>query len=135
MDRLVLRPVAEFQLDEAAIERFRTGYRAAFGAMASRDALYESVSAGRMHPGMEHWLPLFHEELALLTDYCPGWQLVLDHEADAAVSARDTQITDFCGARQEPGDDDPGMAYRPLPPDRLYPQRPNATRCSGPLCG
>ena len=121
MDRLVLRPVAEFQLDEAAIERFRTGYRAAFGAMASRDALYESVSAGRMHPGMEHWLPLFHEELALLTDYCPGWQLVLDHEADAAVSARDTQITDFYGARQEPGDDDPGMAYRPLPPDRLYP--------------
>ena len=121
MDQLVLRPVSEFQLDEAAVERFRTGYRAAFGAMASRDALYESVSAGRMHPGMEHWLPLFHEELGLLTDYCPGWRVVLDHEADAAVSARYTQITDFYGARQEPGDDDPGMAYRPLPPDRLYP--------------
>ena len=121
MDQLVLRPVSEFQLDEAAVERFRTGYRAAFGAMASRDALYESVSAARMHPGVEHWLPLFHEELGLLTDYCPGWQIVLDHEADAAVSARYTQITDFYGARQEPGDDDPGMAYRPLPPDRLYP--------------
>ena len=121
IDQLVLRPVSEFQLDEAAVERFRTGYRAAFGAMASRDALYESVSAGRMHPGMEHWLPLFHEELGLLTDYCPGWHLVLDHEADAAVSARHTQITDFYSARQEPGDEDPDMAYRPLPPDRLYP--------------
>ena len=121
IDQLVLRPVSEFQLDEAAVERFRTGYRAAFGAMASRDALYESVSAGRMHPGMEHWLPLFHEELGLLTDYCPGWHLVLDHEADAAVSARHTQITDFYSARQEPGDEDPDKAYRPLPPDRLYP--------------
>ena len=121
IDQLVLRPVSEFQLDEAAVERFRTGYRAAFGAMASRDALYESVSAGRMHPGMEHWLPLFHEELGLLTDYCPGWHLVLDHEADAAVSARHTQITDFYSARQEPGDEDPDVAYRPLPPDRLYP--------------
>ena len=130
LDQLVLRPVSEFQLDEAAVEGFRTGYRAAFGAMASRDALYESVSAGRMHPGMEHWLPLFHEELGLLTDYIPGWQIILDHEADAAVSARYAQITDFYHARQEPvdeggGDEDPGNdnrgnAYRPLPPDRLY---------------
>ena len=120
MERLVLRPVAEFQLDEAAVERFRTGYRAAFGALASRDALYESVSAGRMHPGAEHWLPLFHESLAELTDYCPQWQLVLDHEADAAIAARLTQIGDFFAARRDSADEDGSMAYRPLPEDRLY---------------
>ena len=120
MERLVLRPVAEFQLDEAAVERFRTGYRAAFGALASRDALYESVSAGRMHPGAEHWLPLFHESLAGLTDYCPQWQLVLDHEADAAIAARLTQIGDFFAARRDSADEDGSMAYRPLPEDRLY---------------
>ena len=130
MDRLVLRPVAEFQLDEAAIERFRTGYRAAFGAMASRDALYDPFHG--LH-GHGHWLPLFHEELALLTDYCPGWQLVLDHEADAAVSARDTQITDFYGARRN------RAMIREWPVVRcrrtVCPQRRNETRCSGPLCG
>ena len=120
MERLVLRPVAEFQLDDAAVERFRTGYRAAFGALASRDALYESVSAGRMHPGAEHWLPLFHESLARLTDYCPQWQLVLDHEADAAIAARLTQIDDFFAARRDSADEDGGMAYRPLPQDRLF---------------
>ena len=27
------------------------------------DPLYESISAGRQHQGMEHWLPLFHERL------------------------------------------------------------------------
>jgi len=120
MEQLVLRPVAEFQLDDAAVERFRTGYRAAFGALASRDALYESVSAGRMHPGAEHWLPLFHESLARLTDYCPQWQLVLDHEADAAIAARLTQIDDFFAARRDTADEDGSMAYRPLPRDRLY---------------
>ena len=26
------------------------------------DPLYEAVSEGRRHPGMEHWLPLFHEQ-------------------------------------------------------------------------
>ena len=91
LKNLTLRPVAEFQLDEEAIERFRTGYRAMFGALASRDALYESVSAGRMHPGMEHWLPLFHEDMARVTDYCAGWSLVLDLEADAAIAARFTR--------------------------------------------
>ncbi len=120
IDQLVLRPVAEFQLDDEAVERFRTGYRAAFGAMASRDALYESISAGRMHPGAEHWLPLFHESLARLTDYCPQWQLVLDHEADAAIAARLTQIGDFFAARQDTAEEDGSMAYRPLPIDRLY---------------
>ena len=120
MEQLVLRPVAEFQLDETAVERFRTGYRAAFGALASRDALYESVSAGRMHPGAEHWLPLFHETLARLTDYCPRWQLVLDHEADAAIAARLAQIGDFFAARRDSADEDGNMAYRPLPEDRLY---------------
>jgi len=120
IEQLVLRPAAEFQLDEDAVERFRTGYRAAFGALASRDALYESISAGRMHPGAEHWLPLFHESLARVTDYCPQWQLVLDHEADAAIAARLTQIGDFFTARQDTAEEDGSMAYRPLPQDRLY---------------
>ena len=42
--------------------RFRTGYVAAFGPATSDDPLYEAVSAGRKHQGMEHWLPLFHEQ-------------------------------------------------------------------------
>ena len=105
LDRLVLRPVAEFMLTEANIRRFRTGYLKAFGGSASRDALYESVSAGRMHPGIEHWLPLFHDRLATLEDYCPGWPLFLDHEGDAAYSARQAQIQDFFEARNQHDND------------------------------
>ena len=69
---LDLVPVAEFQLTTETIRRFRTGYVAAFGAAAPDDLLYEAVSEGRRHPGMEHWLPLFHDQLDTLFDYRAG---------------------------------------------------------------
>ena len=61
MRALDLVPVAEFQLTTDTIRKFRTGYVAAFGAANPDDVLYEAVSEGRRHPGMEHWLPLFHD--------------------------------------------------------------------------
>ena len=66
---LDLVPMAEFQLTSDTIRLFRTGYVAAFGAAAPDDVLYEAVSEGRRHAGMEHWLPLFHQRLETLFDY------------------------------------------------------------------
>ena len=73
---LDLVPVAEFQLVTETIRRFRTGYVAQFGATTPDDLLYEAVSEGRRYPGMEHWLPLFHDRLETLFDYCrePRWR-------------------------------------------------------------
>src|SRR5216683_1151612 len=45
LERFVLRPVSEILLDDDAVSRFRSRYRAAFGAVGSDDPLYESVSA------------------------------------------------------------------------------------------
>lgn len=118
-DRLTLHPVAEFRLNSQTVERFRTSYLATFGATASRDALYESVSAERMHPGIEHWLPLFHTEMVRLTDYCPDWPIILDHEAQAACVVRFEQIADFYEARADSGDDG-SSPYRPLDSEALY---------------
>ena len=120
LETLILRPVAEFMMNEVTIAQFRTSYLSLFGATASRDALYESVSAGRSHPGIEHWLPLFHGNLACLTDYCSGWPVVLDHESDAAIAARYAQIHDFHEARLAHGNDDTASPYRPLAPEKLY---------------
>ncbi|MFI5002572.1 MAG: transcription-repair coupling factor, partial [Reyranellales bacterium] len=63
---VVLLPVSEVLLTPASIERFRSGYRELFGTVAGEDILYEAVSAGQRHVGMEHWLPLFHERLETL---------------------------------------------------------------------
>ena len=84
LDKFVLRPVSEILLDDAAIQRFRSRYREQFGAIGSDDPLYELVSAGRRHAGMEHWLPLYYETLETLFDYLPKAAVSLDHQAEEA---------------------------------------------------
>jgi transcription-repair coupling factor (superfamily II helicase) len=117
---LKLVPVAEFQLTDETIARFRKNYVAAFGAARPDDALYAAVSEGRRHPGMEHWLPLFHERMDTLFDYLPGAAVVLEPLVEDAGAERLTQIADFYEARRTAPEMDSGPPYRPLPADRLY---------------
>src|SRR5215469_626816 len=118
---LNLVPVAEFQLTSDTIRAFRTGYVAEFGAAAPDDALYEAVSEGRKHAGMEHWLPLFHKRLETLFDYLPATPLTLEPLAEEAAHERLEQIADYYQARKDAlGKDGGGAPYKPLPPDRLY---------------
>ena len=99
---LNLVPVAEFQLTTDTIRKFRTGYVAAFGAPTRDDQLYEAVSEGRRYPGMEHWLPLFHDKLDTLFDYLPDSPVVLEPLAEEAAHERFAQIADYYEARREP---------------------------------
>jgi len=118
---LDLVPMAEFQLTTETMRRFRMAYVAEFGAARKGDTLYEAVSEGRRHAGMEHWLPLFHERMDTLFDYVPDSPLVLDPMAEEAAGERIAQIADYYGARKEALElPDAGAVYNPLPPDRLY---------------
>jgi transcription-repair coupling factor (superfamily II helicase) len=118
---LDLVPVAEFQLTTETMRRFRQGYAQAFGAAAPDDQLYAAVSEGRRYPGMEHWLPLFHERLDTVFDYVPGTPIVLEPLAEDAARERFTQITDYYDARRQALDAHAtGPIYKPLPPERLY---------------
>ena len=118
--QLDLVPVAEFQLITETIRKFRTGYVAQFGAATPDDLLYEAVSEGRRYPGMEHWLPLFHDKLETLFDYLPGTPLALEALADDAAHERFTQINDYHDARSEALKDGVTPAYKPMPAARLY---------------
>jgi transcription-repair coupling factor (superfamily II helicase) len=117
---LDLVPVAEFQLVTETIRRFRTGYIAEFGAGSPDDLLYEAVSEGRRYPGMEHWLPLFHNSLETLFDYLSGTPLALEHLAEDAAHERLTQNTDYYDTRREAFKQGVTPPYKPLPPARLY---------------
>jgi transcription-repair coupling factor (superfamily II helicase) len=118
---LDLVPVAEFQLVTETIRRFRQGYVKIFGAPVPDDQLYAAVSEGRRYPGMEHWLPLFHERLDTMFDYVPGSPVVLEPLAEEAAHERFTQIADYYDARREAIEAHAaGPIYKPLPPDRLY---------------
>jgi len=122
LDKFVLRPVSEVLLDDAAIQRFRSRYREQFGAIGSDDALYESVSAGRRHGGMEHWLPLYYETLETLFDYLPKASVSLDYQADEARGHRLDSIADFYAARQSLAATPRSTAplYRPVRPEQLF---------------
>ncbi len=122
LDRIALKPVAEFRLDPPSIERFRSGYRRAFGAANEDDPLYASVTAARLYAGMEHWLPLFHPMLETLLDYLMDVPVTLDHQVDEARAARLEMIGDFHRARAElqRAAESSGAVYRPLPPEALY---------------
>ncbi|MCC0063944.1 MAG: transcription-repair coupling factor [Defluviimonas sp.] len=117
-----LAPVSEVILDEAAITRFRQNYRIEFGAAGGDDPLYEAVSAGRKHAGMEHWLPFFHDRLETLLDYVPGATVMLDDQIDAARRARWEGIEDQYDTRREAMGrrDRLDSVYKPCPPGLLY---------------
>src|SRR6185312_9839797 len=120
MRGLDLVPVAEFQLVTETIRRFRTGYVSEFGVAGPDDLLYAAVSEGRRHPGMEHWLPLFHTQMETLFDYLPGTPLALEHLDEDAAHERFGQIADYHDARAEALKQGVTPSYKPLPTNRLY---------------
>ncbi len=117
-----LAPVSEVILDEAAITRFRQNYRIEFGAAGTDDPLYEAVSAGRKHQGIEHWLPFFHEKLETLFDYLPGASISLDDQVTPARLARWDTIADQFETRKLALENRSRMdtVYKPTPPGLLY---------------
>ena len=121
---VTLLPASEAPLDAESISLFRAGYVAAFGP-ATDDPLYESVSAGRKHQGMEHWLPLFYSNLDTLFDYLPRALVFLGHQTEDAKAARLELIADYFSTREQLRRDSKTAAikappYKPLPPDTLY---------------
>jgi transcription-repair coupling factor (superfamily II helicase) len=121
MRALDLVPISEFQLVTETIRRFRMGYVAEFGAPERDDPLYEAVSEGRRHPGMEHWLPLFQERMDTLFDYLGDATIAIEPQGEDAARERFSQINDYYEARREAqGHPGGGALYKPLPPNRLY---------------
>ncbi|HSA67440.1 MAG TPA: transcription-repair coupling factor, partial [Methyloceanibacter sp.] len=101
LDAITLLPMSEAPLTEEARRRFRTRYVELFGPVRGDDPLYESISAGRQHQGMEHWLPLFHERLETLFDYLPEAVVTFDALDDDARAKRLDQIKDHYEAREQ----------------------------------
>ncbi|MFN4101207.1 MAG: transcription-repair coupling factor, partial [Pararhodobacter sp.] len=122
LTRLELAPASEVILDDPSIARFRQNYRVEFGAAGTDDPLYEAVSAGRKHQGMEHWLGYFHARLETVFDYLPGASVMLDDGTEAVRLSRWETIADQYDNRREAlsvkGRVD--TVYKPAPPDALY---------------
>ena len=115
-------PMSEVILDDAAITRFRQNYRVEFGTAGADDPLYEAVSAGRKHQGMEHWLPYFHARMETLFDYLPNASVMLDDQVTPARLSRWEGIEDQYDARLEAMKAKGRLdtVYKPCAPGLLY---------------
>jgi len=122
LSSIELAPVSEVILDDAAITRFRQNYRIEFGAAGTDDPLYEAVSAGRKHAGIEHWLPFFHAELETLFDYLPKATVALDDQITPARLARWESVEDQYDTRKHALGQKNRLdtVYKPCPPGLLY---------------
>ncbi|HEX8415830.1 MAG TPA: transcription-repair coupling factor [Sphingomicrobium sp.] len=119
-EAFTLMPASEALLDEASIKRFRARYRETFGAKATEDPLYQAVSDGRRIAGMEHWLPLFEDQLATLFDHLGEKDIIVrDGGADSSLQSRRESIQDYYDNRKRAMSGEAG-SYRPLDPAALY---------------
>lgn len=117
-----LSPVSEVILDEASITRFRQTYRIEFGAGGTDDPLYEAVSAGRKHQGMEHWLGFFHDRLETIFDYLPDAAVMMDDQVTPSRLSRWEGIEDAYDSRREAMGAKGRLdtVYKPAEPHLLY---------------
>ena len=122
LDSVELLPMSELVLTPDVRRAFRQRYVELFGPVTGDDPLYESISAGRQHQGMEHWLPLFHDRLDTLFDYLPGALVSLDPLVDDARTKRLEQVADHCEARAQALEHKAFGAppYHPVPPESMF---------------
>ncbi|SHG73001.1 transcription-repair coupling factor [Cognatiyoonia sediminum] len=122
LNEIELAPVSEVILDDAAITRFRQNYRIEFGAAGTDDPLYEAVSAGRKHAGVEHWLGFFQDDLETLFNFVDGLSIMLDDQVGPSRLARWEAIEDQYGTRMHALEQKSRMdtVYKPAPPTLLY---------------
>ncbi|MEI5638621.1 MULTISPECIES: transcription-repair coupling factor [unclassified Pseudoalteromonas] len=115
VDAIDLLPAHEFPTNAEDIERFRIGYREAFGASSEKDSVYMQVSNGNWPAGIEYYLPLFFEQLSTIYDYLPS-DAVMMPLGDIEEAAK--QFWQDVEKRYESRKVDP---LRPLlPPGSLY---------------
>ncbi|MGH6792344.1 MAG: transcription-repair coupling factor, partial [Methyloceanibacter sp.] len=122
LDAIQLLPMSEVALTPEVRRAFRQRYVELFGPVTGDDPLYESISVGRQHQGMEHWLPLFHDRLATLFDYLPGAIVSFDPLLDDARSKRLEQIADHYDARSQALERKAFGAppYHPVPAESMF---------------
>ncbi len=108
---------AEFSLDSGSISNFRRRFRAEFGADRSGDRIYRAVSEGLNIPGIEHWLPFFHESLETVFEYLPSSVVCIDDGIEELCGQRWDSLASLYAERSGPG----RAGGREIPPPVLDP--------------
>ena len=119
-----LAPTGEILLNDKTVANFKRHYREEFGQASRDDALYHTIAEGQDYIGMEHWLPLFYDNLDMLTDYVAQAHIILDHGCLNTFEERAEVIEDYYKARSQSQymikGAKKGMPYHAVPPQSFF---------------
>ena len=110
---IIINPSCEILLNKISINNFKNKFRRIFPEFR-RSEIYQSISEGIFCLGLEQMLPLFHNSLSNLFDYCKGFRLILNNNFQDLVYSRIENINDFYSTRKDSGEE------FNLPPYNLY---------------
>lgn len=92
----------EYLLNHDSISRFRQRFRTEFGSSQCDDRVYRSVSDGLMCPGLEHWLPFFHDRLDTLFEFLPTAIICIDDGVENLFCQRWKGLQDLFNEKSDP---------------------------------
>jgi transcription-repair coupling factor (superfamily II helicase) len=98
IDAVEILPAREVPLDAEAIKQFRDSYRERFEGQPGKSRVYNDISNGIAHGGIEYYLPLFFESSASLPEFLPPDSIVL---APAGLDSLLEQFWDEARERYE----------------------------------
>ncbi|MCY3673616.1 MAG: transcription-repair coupling factor [Paracoccaceae bacterium] len=115
-------PVSEVILDEGSITRFRKNFRTQFGINQDDLSIYQSISAGILIQGIEHWLPFFYDKMELIFDYFPEAFVFVEEEVKQRISSRLEFINELYESRRANGSRTNHFEqnYYPCPPGNFF---------------
>lgn len=114
-----IKPITEILLTKKGIDIFQDKYNEVF-KNSLQDPLYKAISDGRNYAGQEHYLPLFYQTVAKITDYVPAYcSVIFDHNVTQAVKEHISLINNYYQARLDPVFNN-SNSYPPLHPQYLY---------------
>ncbi|MBO7243925.1 MAG: transcription-repair coupling factor [Alphaproteobacteria bacterium] len=122
IERISLKPMAEFDLEEESIKRFRSRYRSLFFNVTG-DYVYEAVSNKIFTVGLEHFLPLFHEKLVPFFAYLEEASISFDFQTLRALETKEEQIHEYYQARKELPEStylEEVQKYNPVPVEEMF---------------
>lgn len=125
LSRFTVKPTSEVVLSPQTIRLFREGYRALFPEKNTfaQDPFYQAISQGHSYPGMEHWAPLFYEDMRPLWTLLPWESVTLDSQAPQLFRDFYAQVQEHYQTRLnflQISSKSQELRYYPLPLEKLY---------------
>ncbi|MBU2738945.1 transcription-repair coupling factor [Acidithiobacillus concretivorus] len=114
VSRVSLLPAREIPVDAAALNEFRSQFRAKFSGDPQRAEVYRAASRGQVPQGAEHYLPLFFPESSHLLTHFPADGIIF---MPPGLESASQQIRHDWQERHEERAYD--TSYPILPPDAL----------------